>query len=219
MASDLFVDNNNTGVTAPSPVGGQAITPYAVLVTGGEGSTDGTGFTPATVAAPTEVTIVNGSGTAVWEVVNTNPNAVESMAFGVYVSYTAATATNSPLPGTASVTLSYAPTATSGAASKTLPVPRFSAGSFSGAVFTINVCRTILLYPYITNQAGFDTGLTVANTSQDPFTIGDNATAAQNGSCTFTYYGGTTAAPTTPPAATNTGNIAAGTVWANTLGC
>jgi hypothetical protein len=83
---------------------------------------------------------------------------------------------------------------------------------------TINICRTILLYPYITNQAGFDTGLTVANTSQDPFTTGSKATAAQAGSCTFTYYGGTTAAPTTPPSATSTGNIAAGTVWANTLG-
>ena len=80
----------------------------------------------------------------------------------------------------------------------------------------INVCRTILLYPYITNQAGFDTGLTVANTTQDPFP-GSNATGAQSGSCKLTYYGGTTAAPTTPPGPSDTGNIAAGTVWANTL--
>ena len=49
-------------------------------------------------------------------------------------------------------------------------------------MFTINICRTILLYPYITNQAGFDTGLTIANTSQDSFTTGSNATAAQSGS-------------------------------------
>jgi hypothetical protein len=213
----VYVDNSSIG-TAPSPVGGKSIVPYAVAITGGEGSSDGTGFTPVASTGNTEVTIVNGTGTAVWEVVNTNPNTVESLAFGVYISYTAATATNSPLPGTASVTLSYAPTATSGAASKTLPIPRFTSGSFTGTVFTINVCRTLLLYPYITNQAGFDTGLTVANTSQDPFFSGDSTTAAQNGTCTFTYYGGTTAAPTTPPAATTTPNIAGGTVWANTLG-
>ena len=204
---------------------------YAVLINGettGDGTTGpGSGFFPNVVATDNatgtlgiaEVSLTNGTGAAVWEVLNTNPNTSESFNFGVYITYTAATATNSPLPGTSTVNLSYAPTATSGAASSTLPVPRF-AGDSSAArnIVTINICRTILLYPYITNQAGFDTGLTVANTSQDPFTTGSKATAAQAGSCTFTYYGGTTAAPTTPPSATSTGNIAAGTVWANTLG-
>ena len=84
-------------------------------------------------------------------------------------------------------------------------------------MFTINICRTILLYPYITNQAGFDTGVTVANTSQDPFTTGSNATGAQAGSCIMTFYGGTTSAPTTAPAPYNTGTIAAGATFANTL--
>ena len=74
-----------------------------------------------------------------------------------------------------------------------------------------------MLYPYITNQAGFDTGLTIANTSQDSYTYRQQRHAAQSGSCKLTYYGGTTAAPTTPPAPSDTGNIAAGTVWANTL--
>ena len=201
--------------------GGAAYVGYAALVNG-ETTSDGAGVLPSVTASDNiggvgiaEVSIVAGSGSAVWEVVNTNPNTNESFSFPVYLTYTAATATNTPLPGTSTVTLSYAPTATSGAASSSLSIPRFASNTAGqGNIFTINVCRTILLYPYITNQAGFDTGLTVANTSQDPVF----GTGAQAGICTFTYYGGTTAAPTTPPGPTTTGSIAAGTVWANTLG-
>jgi hypothetical protein len=231
----IFVQTQNTGANAAALLnpGGSAgnanivggYTGLAYLVSG-ETLSDGAGILPSVTATDNagglgiaEVSISAGTGTAVWEVVNTNPNTIETFAFPVYITYTAATATNAPLPGTATMTLSFAPTATSGAASSSLPIPRFSSGNnASGGIFTINVCRTILLYPYITNQGGFDTGLTVANTSQDPFTTGSNATGAQNGICTFTYYGGTTAAPTTPPGPTSTGNIAAGTVWANTLG-
>ena len=223
----VFVTSSNTGVNANiPPIGGSAgntspVVPYVGLaqLVNGETTSDGTGTVPTVSSDITggnysEVTIVAGTGTAVWEVLNTNPNTAESFQFGVAISYTAATATNTPLPGTSTVTLSYAPTATSAAASSG-PIPRFSTGNtpFSGAFLTINVCRTVLLYPYITNQAGFDTGLTVANTSTDPF-----GTGAQAGACTFNYYGGTTAAPTTPPAPTSTGVIASGTVYAQTLG-
>ena len=218
----IFVNSaNKTAPTNPGGSGDNGSNPgYAVIVSGGETASDGTGFIPATYAAGdmTEVTITAGTGTAVWEVVNTNPNTTETFSFGVYISYKAATATNTPLPGSGTVTLSYAPTATSAAVLPiSLPIPRFNTGNtpFSGTFFTIVRCRTILLYPYITNQAGFDTGLTVANTSQDPMT--DWATAAQSGTCTFTFYGGTTAAPTTPPPPATTPSIAGGTVWADTL--
>ena len=222
----IFVQVANTA--APAIVGGSAANlnnadgstyvGYAVLVSG-ETLSDGSGVIPSVTATDNagglgiaEVSIAAGTGTAVWEVVNTNPNTVETMSFPIYITYAAATATNAPLPGTSTVTLSYAPTATSGAASSSLPIPRFSIGSFTGNSFTINVCRTVLLYPYVTNQAGFDTGLTVANTTADPF-----GTGAQAGACQLNYYGGTTAAPTTPPAPTSTGVVASGTVWANTL--
>jgi hypothetical protein len=220
----IYVATANSA--APAVIGGSAANAnvagtyvgYAELVNG-ETTSDGAGVLPAvstdtTGTATSEVTIVAGTGTAVWEVVNTNPNTSESFSFPVYIAYTAATATNTPLPGSASVTLSYAPTSTSGGtASGSLPVPRFVSTPTTGTIFTINVCRTILLYPYVTNQAGFDTGMTVANTSTDPF-----GTGAQQGACTFNYYGGTTAAPTTPPGPTSTGVVNSGTVWANTLG-
>jgi len=243
FVSTANVNNAAYPIAVPAVVGGSAANQnaasgayigYAQLVsTGstesiGDGNAGVTGFFPQIAATDNgpnngnvpiaEVSISNGTGSAVWEAVNTNPNTNETFKFAVYVTYVANVAQNSPLPGTTTVNMSYAPTATSGVASATLPVPRF-AGDSSAAknIFIVNICRTILLYPYITNQAGFDTGLTVANTSQDPFTTGSNVTGAQAGSCAFTYYGGTTAAPTTPPAPTNTGTIAAGTVWANTL--
>jgi hypothetical protein len=242
FVSTANVNNAAFPITAPSVPGGNLANAntagtyvgYAQLVSTGstesisDGNAGTSGFFPAIASTDNgpnngnvpiaEVSLSNGTGAAVWEVVNTNPNTNESFKFSMYLTYSANVAQNAPLPGTATVNLSYAPTATSGAASATLPIPRFAADSTAARnIFTVNICRTILLYPYITNQAGFDTGLTVANTSQDSFTVGSNVTGAQAGSCAMTYYGGTTAAPTTPPAATNTGSIAAGTVWANTL--
>jgi hypothetical protein len=65
--------------------------------------------------------------------------------------------------------------------------------------------ETRLLFPFMTNQDGFDTGLAISNTSMDPF-----GTVTETGSCTLTFYGA--AAPTTPA---NTGTIAAGTTYAS----
>ena len=68
---------------------------------------------------------------------------------------------------------------------------------------SINICRTILLYPYVTNIQGFDTGLAIANTSTDPF-----GTGPQAGSCSLNWYQGAT-----NPPVINTGSIASGTVY------
>ena len=238
FVSTSNVNNAATYVPTPSPAGGSnannnptsgAYIGYAQLVNG-ETTSDGNaaGFFPS--VSPTdngpnggnvpiaEVSIANGTGTAVWEAVNTNPNTIESFKFAVYTTYVSNVAQNTPLPGSATVNLSFAATATSGVASSTLTIPRFAGDSLAARpLFTINICRTILLYPYITNQAGFDTGLTVANTTQDSFTTGSNATGAQAGACVMTFYGGTTSAPTTPPAPYNTGTIASGATFANTL--
>jgi hypothetical protein len=221
------VVNSITQVAAPALPGNNSTSSYALLISGETvpDSNSGSSFFPQVTATDNAagtglqflaaVPITNGTGTAVWEVVNTNPNANETFTFAAYVTYTANVAQSSPAIGTSTVNLSFAPTATSGAASSSLTVPRFvSDATAARTLFAINICRTILLYPFVTNQQGFDTGLTVANTSQDPFTVGSRVTAAQAGSCVFTWYGGTTSAPTTPPAPTNTGSIAAGTVFA-----
>ena len=66
--------------------------------------------------------------------------------------------------------------------------------------------KTYILFPFLTNQAGFDTGVSVANTTSDPF-----GTTGVAGTCTLNFFGGTTAAPTTPPPPVTTPSIAAGT--------
>jgi hypothetical protein len=170
--------------------------------------TSSTGTTPI-VEIPVSAT---GTATAVWEVVNTNPNAIDSFRVAVYATYTANVAQNSPPAGTATVNLSFAPTPTAAftasaaaAASSTLTIPRFIADTSAARnIFVVNICRTILLYPYITNTSGYDTGIAVSNTTSDPF-----GTGAQSGSCKLNWYQGTT----NPPVG-DTGNIASGTTWA-----
>jgi len=175
----------------------------------------GTSGPSSTLQAPiAPVTISGGSGTAVWEVVQQNPSALDSFNFGVYVSYTAAAATNSPTPGSMTVTMSFAPTPTGGqftastgsAASATLTIPRFSdALDQTKTIASISLCTTALLFPYVTNINGFDTGMVLANTTTDVF-----GTAAQQGTCTINFYSAPTATATF-----TTPNIVSGSVYAN----
>ena len=68
--------------------------------------------------------------------------------------------------------------------------------------------RVWLLYPYVTNQGGFDTLITIANISLDPF-----GNAPHPGAAHIHFYG-----DNAPPKPINTGRIEPGTIWANTLG-
>ena len=46
----------------------------------------------------------------------------------------------------------------------------------TGTLFTVSLCQTILLFPYVTDFYGFDTGIAISNTSIDPLgAIGRNA--------------------------------------------
>jgi hypothetical protein len=226
--STVNVQNNALPyVPSPGPAGSSlnnvGTNPVGQLVSS-ESVNDGTGATtgffptvsstdvPSTGNTPiVEIPVVNGSATAVWEVVNTNPNAIEAIRFAVYLTSSANVAQNSPPPGTSTVNLSFAPTPTAafsassgGAASSSLPIPRFIADtSAARSLFNVNICRTILLYPYVTNIQGFDTGLAIANTSTDPF-----GTGAQAGSCALNWYQGAS-----NPAQGNSGSIASGTVY------
>lgn len=67
---------------------------------------------------------------------------------------------------------------------------------------------TNLLFSFVTNQAGFDTGFTIANTGADPF-----GTAGRTGTCTLNFYGSDAAPPLPPPYTTP--SIAPGAVVAN----
>lgn len=222
--SNSFAGYNGTGPSFP------VFSSNAVLVVSETSSDNGitppsssqtqsyTGPGPAGAIVPGIAPIVmnaTGTGEAVWEVVNTNPAAIDTLFFGVYVNYSASPATNSPAaPSSLTVTLSFAPTPSGGgftaaagaAASSTLPIPRFSDSlDITKTYASFALCTTALLYPYVINTNGFDTGLAIANTSTDPF-----GTTPQNGTCQMNFYGSSS-----PSAAFVTPNVATGTVYAN----
>lgn len=143
------------------------------------------GTNGSTTSATTGVvTLTGGAGAAVWEVSASNPGAISTLTFTVSVAYTA-----NPLPGlgTATVAGNYAPIAATLVAS-TEAAPRFVENPQSATTFTINSCRTNLLFPFVSNMANFDTGLVISNTSKDPF-----GTVTQRGACTLNYYSATNA--------------------------
>jgi hypothetical protein len=200
----IFVSVSNTGfATTANPVAGTA----ATLTSSETGA-----FSPvsATTGSIWQVPIVNGSGTAIWEVTAANPLVNQTYSFLYYALATASPATNSPAVGTGTVNMSYAPippsfAASAGAtASSTLPIPRFIDTSTAVNAIAVSICRTNLLFPFVTNSSGFDTGLAISNTSTDPF-----GTAAQQGPCTLNFYG------SNAPAAVTTQAIASATTYTN----
>jgi len=213
----MYVSTSSINNTAPNPVGGTSVVPFAVLVAtnSGEATSDGTAFAP--ISYPTATTIAlsantSGVATAVWEVTNSNPSAVDLLQFGVYISYTATSPTATNPYGTPltvlplgipqnDVQLSFAPEPSGGTfttANSTqgqYPTPRFAViKTQEGPWVTINLCQTTLLYPFVTGAAGFDTGVAVANTSWDPW-----GTVNQQGSCKLYAYGVTVAAAGNTP--------------------
>ena len=166
----------------------------------GLGSTNQAEIAGGGSCAMVAVTQSSGAGSMVRYITVDNPSANDKVYFGVDFCWTSNTTTGIPALGTASVNGSYDPLSSVFTAS-TGPVPRFIDDDPDEwwDIITINSCATNLLYVYVTNQAGFDTGMVISNTSLDPF-----GTATQEGACTIYYYGTTTGggaapAPVTTP--------------------
>lgn len=221
--------NNTTNANTATPAG-NSTNSYAVLVSG-EAVPDGDGTVPQLLpgvglnGTPSttgvfELQPVNGTATAVWEVINTNPTANETLNFGVWTAFSANPGNNSPALGTSTVNMSYAPTppvpfssAAGSAASASLTIPRFADTSTARNIEVIQICQTLLLYPFVTNSNGFDTGISIANTSTDPI-----GTTVQSGTCRLTWYDGTGKFPATGINGTDTTKeaaVATGTVAVN----
>lgn len=213
VSSTNFVGNTTTLATS-------ANVPFAQAVIS-ETAPDSNNVVPAasTVSKPANyvpLVMTNATtGYAVWEVENINSTVStgQDLEFGVAMAYGSGTFANTAAVPI-SVNMSLAPNATNGAFSTTTQatattsnVPRFVDTSAGKTVANIGICQTTLLFPYVTTVAGFDTGLAVANTSQDPF-----GTVSQNGTCTFNWYEAGVSG-TNPPAFT-TPVINAGTVYA-----
>jgi len=196
---------------------------YAVLVTGtdtnGNGgalststpaafTTAGTGpFAPLCQASSsstfcstpaTAVTITGNTGVVVYEVVQSNPNAIEALVAPINSAFVSNTGSNLPGLGQITAVTQFAPQSTVATASSSAPIPRFCPGPAARNFVAVNSCSCNLLFPFVTNQAGFDTGIAIANTSLDIY-----GTAPQAGSVTLNYFGGTTGGGAAPAAVTS----------------
>jgi hypothetical protein len=194
VALPLIVNNTGTNIDTDP-----AATLVMHLVTSETG-----GYAAASTGTITLDT--SGNGAAVYEVVKQSPFAIESVTIPFTVSFTANPGANSPALGTSTFGGSFAPISTVTVATASDPIPRFADTSVASNHITINKCATHLLFPFATNQVGFDTGIAISNTSQDPY-----GTSTQTGTCTINFFGAGA------PAAVTTAAIAAGTTYASTV--
>jgi len=210
------VTNSSIAIPGSNVTQAQLVSSDTALDTSTIASTTSVAGVPA-VSATTTVAGINvaqisvdstGTATAVWEITATNPAQLETADFVVYQLYSSSSGINSPpIPAgsnsvTATVNMSYGPTPPAGSSSSTLAawanasgsltLPRFSDLSTAQNIFTIVLCQTVLLFPFLTNTNGFDTGVAISNTTSDPF-----GTKTQVGPCALNLYG--TAAPVTQP--------------------
>lgn len=197
-----------SGNTSTSPVTGGSIGP--------SGGTQ--------VSSVAQLTLTNGSATALYHLTGATTAGVEAFIVPVYaVATTGATvgATSSP---TVTATFTGNGSASYDQFSSTQNEPSVAASATAGALtglswpttvggLTVTAgngeltsCATTLLFPYILNTGGYDTGIALTNAS-----AGTNL--SQDGACSMMFYG--TGAPSTNPYVTAT--ITAGTVGAFTV--
>jgi len=150
--------------------------------------------------------LLTTAGSVTYQVIAQNGTGIDTFNIPVTIAYTY-TPPSTPNVGTILVSATYAPTSAEVTnLNPTFGIPRFADTSTLTPFITIAACQTDLLFTFMTNQAGFDTGFEIANTSTDPF-----GTAAQNGTCTLNWYGTGPAAGT----ATTTPSVASGGYYAN----
>jgi hypothetical protein len=153
----------------------------------------------------------NGTATAVWEILESNPSAQEMAEFAVFYSVTGnQVAGTPPTTPAGTVSMSFAPTVTTYNGSSS--IPRFAPSSTSTTFVNVALCVTQILFPFVNTAPGFDTGISIANTTADP--QGSNQ---QTGPCTLNFYGSGAGTTTTAPFPSAGGNIAPGTINAEQI--
>ena len=161
--------------------------------TGGDDLTD-LGFP----SSPDDLIVLDmdgGFGSIVYEVDDADPIANEDCTVPLWFAWVPDTENDLPAPGTGQLAVTFAPLSTVFNAAEGEPVPRFiDTGGDPTNVITIVKCTTQILFPFVTNRAGFDTGLVISNTSEDWL-----GTQPQDGTCTIHYHGTTAGDGASPP--------------------
>ena len=187
-------------------------------------SANATAVSAAYAASPVPVphlVSVPSNGVVVYEIVASNPNALESLNVPVTVNFPSFSSNGTQiktfLPTTATASVSFAPLTTEAnppagaAASATLPIPRFwkPAGSAANVIgFTPCFCN--ILFPFVTSQQGYETGIAISNTTMDPFAGSGNGAKPQAGGVVFNYYGQNAPTCTGNNACATTADVPAG---------
>ena len=86
--------------------------------------------------------------------------------------------------GSGTVSADFAPLSSAAAAHVDAVIPRFVASGSAIEAIAVGECSTTLLFPFVTNQADYDTGIVISNTSQDTFGTTESA-----GSCEVSFHG------------------------------
>lgn len=198
------------------PAGVTILLPNAAITTGantltpasGVSTTAATGITTTYTAATGDTAYAGAFGaasaSAIYTVTTSSINTVDTLFVPFIARFTGGPSIGT---GTGTVQVTLAPL------SSTTTVPRFAQTGPTLNLFTTAFCGTSLLFPYVTNVAGFDTGVAISNTTADPTVF---ATPNQTGTCTLNYYGDMSDGGALPSAAT-TSAIAAGRYAALTL--
>ena len=203
----IFLYRQGHAYTIPTADDGNASGVMILVTTDG---TTGANTGSTTVPAATNnnmvtVSTTNGAALLVYEILFEDPFANEYADVPFVVAYNPNLTANAPigLPqpfqiGTAAGGFAPFYTPPTGAtASSSLPIPRFVFTGAYNPLLEVVKCSCNVLFPYVTQAPGYDTGIAVANTTADPY-----GTAGQYGTVTFNYYNGSTSAPI--PQCTNT---------------
>lgn len=189
-------------------------------------ATSASGIVPVNTTTTNGATTTNSSATIIWAITDTNSSAIDSLAFTIYASFSGVPGT----PGTPAANQpvgavsGFSPEQASATNPMTGPIPEFSSsvnvGTTPTTLFSVALCQTILLFPYVTDFYGFDTGIAISNTSLDNT---PTPAAPQPGACSVTFYGSGGVATTlgtsgtygsTADSTLSGGIIAPGQTWA-----
>jgi|SwirhisoilCB3_FD_contig_51_2838696_length_1894_multi_3_in_0_out_0_1 hypothetical protein len=213
------VNPNNVGLASQATIIGVTIANLPTLSTGQvtvylpqtvtvNGTTLALNGSPTTVSSPISLpyvgyTPVAGTVTAQY-IVTVGAPTTSTFPIDVFISFGANTAPVQTTP--ISISAAYAPAQT--ITGPTTLIPTFGPNTVTPTnVETITACSTTLVFPYLTNQTGFETGLAIANTTTDNLKASTTVPAGTSvatptpGTCTMNFYGNSAqpAAKTFPP--------------------
>lgn len=151
-------------------------------IVGGVALVDGVGGGPVSAFTPSAA----GAITATYAV--SQAWITQSLVFPIPV-YVTFAPNSTTAQGPMTVSVAYAP-AVAPLTGPPTTIPTFALGGKPLNVSIISFCQTTLLFPYVTNAIGYETGVAIANTSTDNLNPGGTSFGpAVPGTCSVNFYG------------------------------